>query len=74
MIKSPLAGSKLGVHDDSYMGKSEKGLVYSALLYLDGASWPHFRVWLLNVDKMKWMLRSDVSLRAVVENFATLRL
>ena len=69
----PLAGSKLGEEysNVSYLGKSEKG-VYSALLYRDDARWPHFRVWLLiNGQKMEWVLRSDISLQAMVENFAT---
>ncbi|XP_039802692.1 uncharacterized protein LOC120666811 [Panicum virgatum] len=65
MIKLPTL-IKLG---KSYLGKSEQG-VYYALLYPDDASCPHLRVWLLDVHRMEWVLRSDVSLQAM-ENFPT---
>ncbi|KAJ1280448.1 hypothetical protein BS78_04G233400 [Paspalum vaginatum] len=70
MIKLPSAGSKLGKYLESYLGKTDKK-VYYALLHLGNASWPHFQVWLLNDNTMEWVLRSDISLQAVVENFAT---
>ncbi|KAL6630701.1 hypothetical protein ACP70R_028552 [Stipagrostis hirtigluma subsp. patula] len=71
MIKPP-AGSQI-VHDHDgvvYLGKSEKG-VYSALLWEEENRWPRCRVWLLNEScgQMEWVLKSDISLQAVVQNF-----
>ncbi|CAL4908765.1 unnamed protein product [Urochloa decumbens] len=67
MIKSP-AGSKVVDSGVFYLGKSERG-VYFALLW--GDRWPQFRVWLLNEScgQMEWVLKSDISLQAVVQNF-----
>ncbi|KAL6597549.1 hypothetical protein ACP70R_046989 [Stipagrostis hirtigluma subsp. patula] len=71
MIKPP-AGSQI-VHDHDgvvYLGKSEKG-VYSALLWEEENRWPRYRVWMLNEScgQMEWVLKSDISLQALVQNF-----
>ncbi|XP_062208246.1 uncharacterized protein LOC133909715 [Phragmites australis] len=68
MIKSP-ASSQMADDGVVYLGKSEKG-VYSALLW-DENRWPQCRVWLLNEScgQMEWVLKSNISLQAVVENF-----
>ncbi|WVZ74125.1 hypothetical protein U9M48_022347 [Paspalum notatum var. saurae] len=70
MIKLPPAESKLGKYPESYLWKTDKKLYY-ALLHQSNASWPHLRVWWLNDHKMERVLRSDISLQAVVDNFAT---
>ncbi|RLN29488.1 hypothetical protein C2845_PM05G30120 [Panicum miliaceum] len=72
MIKSPAAGTKFGPDSASYLGKSEKG-VYSALFDSDVNVWPRFRIWLLHEScgQMEWVLKSSISLQALVENFAS---
>ncbi|TVU27525.1 hypothetical protein EJB05_30142, partial [Eragrostis curvula] len=66
MISSPAENQELV----TYLGKSEKG-VYSALLSQGRNRWPRFRVWLLNESsgQMVWVLKTDTSLQAMVENF-----
>ncbi|CAO2181335.1 unnamed protein product [Urochloa humidicola] len=64
MIKSPAENQ-----GDSYLGKLEKGVCF--VLLSQENTWPRFRAWLLNesYDQMEWVLKSDISLEAVVENF-----
>ena len=64
MIKSPAEIQGL-----AYLGKCERG-VYFGLLSEENM-WPRFRAWLLNESRgqMEWVLKNDISLQVVVENF-----
>ena len=65
MIKSPAENQERV----TYLGKSEKGVYAAALSQVNG--WPRFRVWVLNESRsqMAWVLKSDTSLQALVQNF-----
>lgn len=65
MIKSPAENQ-----DVAYLGKCERG-VYFGLLLSEENMWPRFRAWLLNEScgQMEWVLKNDISLQVVVENF-----
>ncbi|KAF0889825.1 hypothetical protein E2562_033216 [Oryza meyeriana var. granulata] len=72
MIKSPVRNKIIDSNGFFHLGKSEKG-VYFALLWNDN-NLPQFRVWLLNESsscggQMEWVLKTNVSLEAVMDNF-----
>ncbi|KAG0527464.1 hypothetical protein BDA96_06G235700 [Sorghum bicolor] len=70
VIKCPTVSQMAGVGVLS-LGKSERG-VYSGVPWNDG--WPRFQVWFLNEssEQMEWILKSNISLQAVLQNFPLL--
>jgi len=65
MIKSPAGNEDLAY----YLGKCERVVYFGSLS--EENMWPRFRAWLLNEScgQMEWVLKNDISLQAVVENF-----
>jgi len=65
MIKSPAGNEDLAY----YLGKYERVVYFGSLS--EENMWPRFRAWLLNEScgQMEWVLKNDISLQAVVENF-----
>jgi hypothetical protein len=76
MIKSPATGGKLGERATFYLGKSEKGVYFALLYWVDCGRCPQFRVWFLKEEEeeendhihMEWVLKTNISLPPQLAN------